>query len=78
MVLATRSSNPLAPLVSVLRRELIELKNDAAQSHLKMKLARDELAVDGSSENEIENAKNEDGVQKAEASEKTCVAIERR
>ena len=43
----------------------IEAKNDEAYSRLKMKLARDKLLVYGLSEKEIENVKNEDGVQKA-------------
>ena len=47
------------------RKELIEVENDEAQSRLKMKLAKDKLLVYGLTEKEIEDAKNEDGVQKA-------------
>ena len=39
-----------------------------------MKLARDKLAVYGSSENEIENAKNEDGVRKAKRAKRRAAA----
>ena len=41
------------------------MENDEAQSRLKMKLAKDKLLVYGLTEKEIENAKSEDGVQKA-------------
>ena len=44
---------------------MIEVENDEAQSRLKMKLAKDKLLVYGLTEKEIENAKSEDGVQKA-------------
>ena len=47
------------------RKELIEVENDEAQSRLKMKLAKDKLLVYGLTEKEIENASQEDGVQKA-------------
>ncbi len=47
------------------RKELIEVKNDEAQSRLKMKLAKDKLLVYGLSEKEIETAKTEDGKEKA-------------
>ena len=47
------------------RKELIEVENDEAQSRLKMKLAKDKLLVYGLTDKEIENAKSEDGVQKA-------------
>ena len=56
---------PLAKDNSIARKELIEVENDEAQSQLKMKLAKDKLLVYGLTEKEIENAKNEDGVQKA-------------
>jgi cobalt-zinc-cadmium efflux system membrane fusion protein len=46
-------------------KEAIEVKNDEAQSRLKMKLAKDKLLVYGLTAEEIENAKKEDGVQKA-------------
>ena len=44
---------------------MIEAENDEAQSRLKMKLAKDKFLVYGLTDKEIENAKNEDGVQKA-------------
>ena len=44
---------------------MIEAENDEAQSRLKMKLAKDKLLVYGLTDKEIENARNEDGVQKA-------------
>ena len=47
------------------RKELIEVENDEAKSRLKMKLAKDKLLVYGLTEKEIEDAKKEDGVQKA-------------
>ena len=56
---------PLASQGCIPRKELIEAENDEAQSRLKMKLAKDKLLVYGLTEKEIENAKNEDGVQKA-------------
>jgi cobalt-zinc-cadmium efflux system membrane fusion protein len=56
---------PLAEANTLPRKELIEIENDLAQSRLKMKLAKDKLLVYGLTEQEIENAKNEDGVQKA-------------
>jgi cobalt-zinc-cadmium efflux system membrane fusion protein len=56
---------PLAEQSTLPRKELIEIENDLAQSRLKMKLAKDKLLVYGLTEAEIENAKNEDGVQKA-------------
>jgi cobalt-zinc-cadmium efflux system membrane fusion protein len=56
---------PLARDNILARKELIEVKNDEAQSRLKMKLAKDKLLVYGLNEKEIENAKTEDGVQKA-------------
>ena len=43
----------------------IEVKNNERQSHLKLKLAKDKLLVYGLSDQEIENIKSEDGVQKA-------------
>ena len=55
----------LAKTDSVAKKDLIEAKNDEAQSRLKMKLARDKLLVYGLTDKEIENASNEDGVQKA-------------
>jgi cobalt-zinc-cadmium efflux system membrane fusion protein len=56
---------PLALANNLPRKELIEVKNDEAQSRLKMKLAKDKLLVYGLTAEEIENAKKEDGVQKA-------------
>jgi membrane fusion protein, heavy metal efflux system len=56
---------PLALKDELPRKELIEVKNDEAQSRLKMKLAKDKLLVYGLKNDEIENAKTEDGVQKA-------------
>ena len=56
---------PLAAANTVPRTELIEVESDEAQSRLKMKLAKDKLLVYGLTEKEIENAKNENGVQKA-------------
>jgi cobalt-zinc-cadmium efflux system membrane fusion protein len=56
---------PLAKEEALPRKELIEVINDEAQSRLKMKLAKDKLLVFGLTEKEIENAKTEDGVQKA-------------
>ncbi len=56
---------PLALKDALPRKELIEVKNDEAQSRLKMKLAKDKLLVYGLTNKEIENAKSEDGVQKA-------------
>jgi membrane fusion protein, heavy metal efflux system len=56
---------PLAQENILARKELIEMENDEAQSRLKMKLAKDKLLVYGLTEKEIENAKSEDGVQKA-------------
>ena len=47
------------------RKELIEIENDEAKSRLQMKLAKDKLLVYGLTEQEIEDAQNEDGVQKA-------------
>ena len=56
---------PLAQDNTLPRKELIEVENDEAQSRLKMKLAKDKLLVYGLTEKEIENAKTEDGVEKA-------------
>jgi cobalt-zinc-cadmium efflux system membrane fusion protein len=56
---------PLAENNTLPRKELIEIENDLAQSQLKMKLAKDKLLVYGLTEQEIEAAKKEDGVQKA-------------
>ena len=56
---------PLAKANNIPRKELIEVENDEAQSRLKMKLAKDKLLVFGLTEKEIENARTEDGVQKA-------------
>ena len=56
---------PLAEGNNIARKELIEAENDEAQSRLKMKLAKDKLLVYGLTEKEIDNAKSEDGVQKA-------------
>ena len=56
---------PLASENILARKELIEIENDEAQSRLKMKLAKDKLLVYGLTDKEIENARNEDGVQKA-------------
>ena len=55
----------LARTKNLAGKELIEAKNDEAQSRLKMKLARDKLLVYGLTDEEIENASKEDGVQKA-------------
>jgi cobalt-zinc-cadmium efflux system membrane fusion protein len=57
---------PLAEAGTLPRKELIEIENDEAQSRLAMKLAKDKLLVFGLTEGEIEKAKSEDGVQKAE------------
>ena len=56
---------PLAEGNNIARKEVIEAENDEAQSRLKMKLAKDKLLVSVLTEKEIENARNEDGVQKA-------------
>ena len=56
---------PLAMANALPRKELIEVKNDEAQSRLKMKLAKDKLLVYGLSDKEIESAKTEDGKEKA-------------
>jgi cobalt-zinc-cadmium efflux system membrane fusion protein len=56
---------PLAKSESLPRKELIEIENDEAQSRLAMKLAKDKLLVYGLTEQEIDDAQNEDGVQKA-------------
>ena len=56
---------PLARTKRSPRKELIEVKNDEAQSRLKMKLAKDKLLVYGLTEKEIETAKTEDGKEKA-------------
>ena len=56
---------PLAKSEALPRKELIEIKNDEAKSRLQMKLAKDKLLVYGLTEKEIEDAQNEDGVQKA-------------
>jgi RNA polymerase sigma factor (sigma-70 family) len=56
---------PLAEGNEIARKELIEAENDEAQSRLKMKLAKDKLLFYGLTEKEIENAKAQDGVQKA-------------
>jgi cobalt-zinc-cadmium efflux system membrane fusion protein len=56
---------PLARDNTLPKKELIEIENDEAQSRLKMKLAKDKLLVYGLNEDEIKNAPNEDGVQKA-------------
>ena len=56
---------PLANDNNIPKKELIEVENDEAQSRLKMKLAKDKLLVYGLTEKEIQNAKSEDGVQKA-------------
>jgi membrane fusion protein, heavy metal efflux system len=56
---------PLALANALPRKELIEVKNDEAQSRLKMKLAKDKLLVYGLSDREIESAKTEDGKEKA-------------
>jgi cobalt-zinc-cadmium efflux system membrane fusion protein len=56
---------PLAKSETLPRKELIEIENDEAKSHLLMKLAKDKLLVYGMIEKEIEDSQNEDGVQKA-------------
>jgi cobalt-zinc-cadmium efflux system membrane fusion protein len=56
---------PLALKDNLPRKELIEVKNDEAQSRLKMKLAKDKLLVYGLTDKEIENSKKEDGAEKA-------------
>jgi cobalt-zinc-cadmium efflux system membrane fusion protein len=56
---------PLAKENTLPKKELIEIENDEAQSHLNMKLAKDKLLVYGLSEEEIQEAQKEDGVQKA-------------
>jgi membrane fusion protein, heavy metal efflux system len=55
----------LAQKEALPKSQVIEAENDEAQSRLKMKLARDKLLVYGLSDEEIENASKEDGVQKA-------------
>ncbi len=55
----------LAKTNAVAGKELIEAKNDEAQSGLKKKLARDKLLVYGLTDEEIKNASKEDGIQKA-------------
>ena len=59
------STQTLATGNNIRHKELIEAENDEAQSRLKMKLAKDKLLVYGLTNKEIENARNEDGVQKA-------------
>jgi membrane fusion protein, heavy metal efflux system len=56
---------PLAKATTLPMKELIEVENDEAQSRLRMKLARDKLLVYGLTEQEIEEAKSEEGMQKA-------------
>jgi multidrug efflux pump subunit AcrA (membrane-fusion protein) len=56
---------PLAIAHNISRTALIEVENDEAQSRLKMKLAKDKLLIYGLSDAEIENAKDQDGIQKA-------------
>ena len=56
----------LAKNDNLAKKELIEAENDEAQSRLKKKLARDKLLVYGLTDKEIENARKEDGVQKAQ------------
>jgi cobalt-zinc-cadmium efflux system membrane fusion protein len=56
---------PLAKANTLAGKEAIEVENDEAQSRLKMKLAKDKLLVYGLTEKEIEEAQNEDGIQKA-------------
>jgi cobalt-zinc-cadmium efflux system membrane fusion protein len=56
---------PLARTNTLAAKEAIEVENDEAQSRLKMKLAKDKLLVYGLTEQEIENAQKEDGIQKA-------------
>jgi cobalt-zinc-cadmium efflux system membrane fusion protein len=56
---------PLAKADALPRKELIEIENDEAKSRLEMKLARGNLLVYGLTEKEIEDAVNEDGLQKA-------------
>jgi RNA polymerase sigma factor (sigma-70 family) len=56
---------PLAENNTLPRKELIEIESDMAQIQLRMKLAKDRLLVFGLTEQEIEAAKKEDGVQKA-------------
>ena len=56
----------LAKNNNLAKKELIEAENDEAQSRLKKKLARDKLLVYGLTDKEIENARKEDGVQKAQ------------
>jgi biotin carboxyl carrier protein len=46
-------------------KEMVEVENDEAQSRLRMKLARDKLLIYGLNEAEIEQSKNEEGMQKA-------------
>jgi RNA polymerase sigma factor (sigma-70 family) len=56
---------PLANNNAIPVKEFLEIENALAQSQLKMKLAREKLLIHGLTEQEIENVKNEDGVQKA-------------
>jgi cobalt-zinc-cadmium efflux system membrane fusion protein len=56
---------PLAKSGTLPGKEAIEVENDEAQSRLKMKLARDKLLVYGLTDEEIEDAKKEEGKEKA-------------
>ncbi len=56
---------PLAKANTIAGKEALEVENDEAQSRLKMKLAKDKLLVYGLTEKEIEEAQDEDGIQKA-------------
>ena len=60
-----RLQDPLIRDNTISRQAVFDVESKEAQSRLKMKIAKDKLLVYGLSEAEIENAKNEDGVQKA-------------
>jgi len=62
-VLAYKSE--LTKVAAIPPKEQIEIENDEAKSRLSVKLAKDKLLVYGLTDKEIEDAKNEDGVQKA-------------
>jgi cobalt-zinc-cadmium efflux system membrane fusion protein len=62
-VLAYKSE--LTKIAAIPPKEQIEIENDEAKSRLSVKLAKDKLLVYGLTDKEIEDAKNEDGVQKA-------------
>jgi cobalt-zinc-cadmium efflux system membrane fusion protein len=64
---------PLALINALPRKELIEVKNDEAQSRLKMKLARDKLLIYGLTEEEIAKIPKENGQEKTRFTLRTPV-----